>query len=195
MAKKTIHDGGCWFCEHDDEDEPLYIEREFDCVVHASCVRGILKDDPNHPEATLMQHAIKNVCVNCNKPQICPDDRCDCRLEWQINKSFKLDEENKALKKNVAHLTDAGLTLAADITKLKYDCAGKDTLSRVNVQLKKELDDLCTKWLNLENQMKMFNQTEVNWLANKEFKEMALRVRGLMPGGYGSKATKEETKS
>jgi hypothetical protein len=51
--------GGCWFCQHDEEHEPLYSEREFDTFVHISCLKAALEKDPNHPEAELMKYLLE----------------------------------------------------------------------------------------------------------------------------------------
>lgn len=35
--KKKPQDGGCWFCDEDDENEALYFSVEFDTYVHKNC--------------------------------------------------------------------------------------------------------------------------------------------------------------
>jgi hypothetical protein len=59
MAKVTFPNG-CWFCDNDDEHESLYFEFEFDCYVHKTCLKRVLQDDPQHPEAVLMKYLLES---------------------------------------------------------------------------------------------------------------------------------------
>jgi hypothetical protein len=47
----------CWFCRRNDDD--LVLDTEFDTYVHRKCIKQALKDDPNHPEATLMKYLLE----------------------------------------------------------------------------------------------------------------------------------------
>lgn len=58
--KKTPQMGGCWFC-FDDEPNGLVMDREFDTMVHLSCINKVLKEDPEHPEAQLMAYLLEPV--------------------------------------------------------------------------------------------------------------------------------------
>jgi hypothetical protein len=59
MVKLSPSDGGCWFCSTDDEHEPLVFDLEFDTYVHKSCIRKALEEDPENPEAKLMDYLLK----------------------------------------------------------------------------------------------------------------------------------------
>lgn len=58
MTNLMPPDGGCWFCHQDNEKEELVLEGEFDTFVHISCLAQKLKDDPGHPEATIMAYLL-----------------------------------------------------------------------------------------------------------------------------------------
>lgn len=41
-------------------------------------------------------------CIKCNKPKISPEQRCDCRLEWQMEKCFNQSEKIAQLESSLA---------------------------------------------------------------------------------------------
>lgn len=49
----------CWFCQKRDPLEDLVFDGEFDTPVHISCLRKILEEDPNDPEANFMKYLLK----------------------------------------------------------------------------------------------------------------------------------------
>lgn len=59
-------------------------------------------------------------CQKCKKPKISPDERCDCRLEWQINKSFEQQEEFNTLEKKLAKTVECLGAIS------EYGCTGED---------------------------------------------------------------------
>lgn len=46
-------EGGCWFCFRKTND--MAFSTEFDCYVHIGCIEATLEDDPEHPEAKIME--------------------------------------------------------------------------------------------------------------------------------------------
>lgn len=59
MAKLSPSQGGCWFCQMDNENEEMFFENEFDTFVHLSCLRSVLDKNPDHPEAQLMSYLLR----------------------------------------------------------------------------------------------------------------------------------------
>lgn len=66
----TPSEGGCWYCYTEDDD--LSFSWEFDCYVHKECLRAILREDPNDPEARIM--AAELLTVPEDQPW---ETRCD----------------------------------------------------------------------------------------------------------------------
>lgn len=58
-GKTKPQSGGCWYCHNDNEESKnkgmsdLFVSREFDCLIHEECIREVLEEDPDHPEATI----------------------------------------------------------------------------------------------------------------------------------------------
>lgn len=52
-------DGGCWFCYTDDEG-PWFFDVEWDTYVHERCLRAVLKEDPENPEANFMRYLLED---------------------------------------------------------------------------------------------------------------------------------------
>lgn len=50
-------DGGCWFCNRSG-GEDFDFDVEFDTNVHLGCIREVLKENPNHPEARWMRYLL-----------------------------------------------------------------------------------------------------------------------------------------
>ena len=58
MAVLYPHEGGCWFCNQDNEHEDLIYDCEFDTFLHWSCLKKTLEEYPDHPEAMLMKYLL-----------------------------------------------------------------------------------------------------------------------------------------
>lgn len=60
---KTLHpcDGGCWFCHTDSDvdEEGMAFSCEFDTYFHMKCLKKALVDDPQHPEALIIEREFK----------------------------------------------------------------------------------------------------------------------------------------
>lgn len=50
--KKSVQEGGCWYCGEDDEDLDFTVE--FDAYVHLKCVQNAVNADPNDREAQII---------------------------------------------------------------------------------------------------------------------------------------------
>ena len=51
------NNGGCWFCYR--KDDNLVFDTEWDTFVHTACIEKALKENPDHPEATLMKYLLE----------------------------------------------------------------------------------------------------------------------------------------
>ena len=60
MAKLGPTQGGCWFCNQDDEQIPLVFDSEWDTFVHLPCLVEALKD-PDDGEAACMTYLLTPV--------------------------------------------------------------------------------------------------------------------------------------
>jgi len=58
MAELSPAKGGCWFCHQDDDENNIVYDVEFDTFVHKRCIKQVLEDDPDHPEAKLMEYLL-----------------------------------------------------------------------------------------------------------------------------------------
>jgi len=56
--KVSPQDGGCWYCETEDDD--LVYDCEFDTMVHIKCIEEALQRNPNDAEAKFFKYLLNN---------------------------------------------------------------------------------------------------------------------------------------
>ena len=64
--KKRVspQDGGCWYCETEDDD--LVYDCEFDTMVHTKCIEEALQRNPDDAEAKFLKYLLnddKECCI------------------------------------------------------------------------------------------------------------------------------------
>jgi len=58
MARGSRSDGGCIFCESDDEYERLYFDEENDVFFHKSCLIKAFMENPDDPDVQDMKYIL-----------------------------------------------------------------------------------------------------------------------------------------
>ena len=56
--KVSRNDGGCWYCETEDDD--LVYDCEFDTMVHIKCIEEALQRNPNDAEAKFFKYLLND---------------------------------------------------------------------------------------------------------------------------------------